>query len=235
MRTIALTPVLLLGACLDASETTSTADLSCVGMPDALAAPSTSMTGRVVSELGGTPISGATVVLLSPMLDAPLATAVTGVDGSYLAPLARTSGVSATYRKVSAEGYLDAYGFDSADAESPATDMMLTHDQAAQLYQDAGLTLDPAAGTLLVVVADCAGHTVRGATVTVAGAKRVVYLGDDTHFDLNAISTSGDSGVLLLGVPEGQVDVAIEVDGIAYRSQPIASHAGAVTTSWRRP
>lgn len=138
------------------------------------------------------------------------------------------------FRKVTTEGYLDGYGFDSSHLpnEHP-TQMMLTAAGADELYRKANVMRDPAKATVLVVVEDCAGRPVRGATIS-TDAERVMYLGDDTQFDPALDATSGDSAALILNAPIGTLDIAVDA-GIEYSSWPIETYPGAFSVSWRRP
>ncbi len=239
MRQLTCLFVLLpFAACVDSAEPTEpNRDFSCLvsATSTAVAEPSIAASGRVLDEIGGAAIAHASIELRAVDTDANLGWAWAPA-GSYEAAIDTSGRTVRAYRKAMADGYLDAYSYDP----SPMTDAeqlqpMLTPDGAVQLYARAGLAYDATRGTLLVVVTDCDGRRVRGATVSVESSAGVMYLGDDTKFDHDLTSTSGNSGVLVFGVQPGPVDVVIEVDDVTYRPWPVASYANAFTTSWRRP
>ncbi len=226
----------LVTACADNAAPVE-GDFSCLGTQrTTVATDPMSASGQVLNELGGAPIVGAGVEIHAISDAALLGQADTGATGSYAVALA-TGGIAPTvYRQITAVGFLDAYAYDPAPMTAePTLQALLTLVDTEQLYAAVGLAPDATRGTLLVTVVDCAGNTVRGATVSAAGAQRVAYLGDDTRFDPDATATSKDASALLFNVPAGPVELEIHAGDITYRAWPIESHADALTTSWRQP
>jgi len=220
----------LLTACVDSAAPTN--DFTCLGHQPATAVAPASARGLVLDEIGGAAIANAGVEIHAMSDDALLGNAETGSTGSYAIALAA---VPPIYRRVTADGFVDSFAYDPAPLTGSEVQAMLTRAETEQLYATVGLVPDPARGTLLVTVVDCNGETVRGATVTAPSAQRIVYLGDDTHFDPAATATSDDSTALVLGVPAGPVELEVKVGDLTYPAWPIASHAGALVTMWARP
>ncbi len=58
---------------------------------------------------------------------------------------------------------------------------------------------------------------VSGATVTVAGAERVVYFNDQGQLDLNATATGMDNEVVVFNAPAGPQDITVTAGPYTYR------------------
>jgi hypothetical protein len=228
---ILVAAILVLPACVDRADPVET---TCAPSPAAATADPIAVRGRVVEEIGAAPVASAIVELRDAVTGVRLAETATDATGAYATTVA--TGGAVVVRAISADGFLPGYGYDPVPAtDAPSAQMLVTRGELDALYSDAGIAPDPTKSTLLVVVTDCADHMVRGATVSVPGAARVVYLGDDTHFDPRATATSGNSAALVLGVPPGDTDVAIEAGDLAYRPWPVIAYADAFVTSWRKP
>ena len=225
--------VLALTACVDAGEPTRAGnDFSCVGATQHSSLPA-AIKGRVIDESAGAAIAGAYVEIESGRF--VIATA-TDADGWYTADLAHASATAALLqadtRRVSVPGFLDTYSYDPITEN--VVDTLLAPEDADHLYALAGLERDPTRGTILVVASDCAGQTVREATISVPGAQSVLYMRDDTRFDPTATRTSGDSAALVLNVPPGPVAITVSADEVTYELST-TSKPGALVTSRRQP
>lgn len=228
----------LLTGCVANSESVDN-DFSCLDTSE-LVAPHSGFaaSGRVQREIGGEGVS-AVIEIRSVVDDALLGVASsdhTEPPGSYSMPIDANEAVTIAYRKASAPGFLDAYAYDPGPlTEHTQVHLIATGEDIETLSRSHGLEPDLAAGTVVIGVFDCKGVPVRGASVAVPGARRVVYMNYHTQFDAELDTTSGDSAVLALGVPPGPLDVEIRVGDVTFRRWPIESRAGALVTSWRRP
>ncbi len=228
MKTLLVAASLSLVACVDSTE--STADLTCLG-PKPIAALHGPTSGVVLDEIGGAGVPNALIEVRSRADQRVFASTGTDAHGEYTMLLAADA---PAFSKLTAEGYLDGYGFDSSHVPGEhAHQMMLTAAGSDELYRSAGVMRDLTKATVLVVVEDCTGRPVRGATIS-ADAERVMYLGDDTQFDPALDATSGDSAALILNAPVGALDITVDA-GIEYSTWPIETSPGAFSVSWRRP
>ncbi len=141
------------------------------------------------------------------------------------------TGIPAMRRAV-ADGYLDAVIYDPEGAQPFP---MIDASNLGRFAPSAGLQRDARDGVVLAIVEDCAGRTIEGATIHIAGGAEPLYLGADTRFDPRLTATSTDSAALIFGVPPGEVDVEVEFDGTTFSSFAVTVLPDTLVTVPRRP
>lgn len=105
----------------------------------------------------------------------------------------------------------------------------------AELALFAGVALDPTKGIVEVIVTDCVGNRVEGATVDFHTPGATVAYWDLTFTDASATTTTQNGHAWAFNVPPGVVDATITVDGLQWRSRPVQSFADSRTLTWRAP
>jgi hypothetical protein len=213
------------------------ADLSCLGNPVPPDAPATvTLSGQVVSigPAGQDPVEGAIVELRRAANDRVLDDNKPGgtpTDGSY-SLTGRTRGTP-----------LEAYLHSAADGLVPT-----------RLYPPLPVFLDvpmvplpmfdplivnflspdqePDKGIIVVVVLDCAGTPIQGATVMSAPEAGGIIYGDDMGIPDQAATSTGAAGLgYLINVPAGTVTVNATAMGESLLGHDVASVPDEVTTT----
>jgi hypothetical protein len=105
----------------------------------------------------------------------------------------------------------------------------------AMLADYAGVELDASKGIVAVIVTDCAGARVEGATVTFDPPADAVAYWDLTFTDASATTTRLNGHAWGFNVPAGVVDATVTIGGATYRDWPVRSFADGRTMSWRAP
>jgi hypothetical protein len=99
----------------------------------------------------------------------------------------------------------------------------------------AGVELDAQKGIVAVIVTDCAGARVEGATVTFDPPADAVAYWDLTFTDASSTTTTLNGHAWGFNVPAGVVDATVTIGGATYRDWPVRSFADGRTMSWRAP
>jgi len=157
---------------------------------------------------------------------------VAGTLGAYSTAALTTGGTAL-------DGYLDATKTGdrrtlvfppSPLAQSQSNVPILQFSDGAMLaLAGLGITQSAQKGMVGIVVTDCAGMPIEGATVTVTPA-------GDSPLDLGTLAQGMAPGTwLIMNVPAGDATVAATYAGMTLRSHMVKSVAGATTTTGVRP
>ncbi len=142
------------------------------------------------------------------------------------------------YTRTALDGFVTSYVYPSgplvADELNRALPL-LPPTWRAELAAFAGITLEPEAGIVEVIVTDCLGMRVEGATVTFEPAGDVVAYFDPTFTDTSATATTDNGHAWAFNVPAGVVDATITLGDLTWRARPVRSFADSRTLSWRAP
>ena len=205
-------------------------DVSCAGDPlPPNASDPVLLTGTVVN--GGTlmPLSGVQVVVHGRSDGTPLASVTSQADGSFSVAVPTGGTPRAVYVRFTSSGLISTrVYFADLLTESTVVDLARMIGQAGldALYTSGGVTEDPARGTVVLYVRDCAGlpPTAETTMTLTPPAERLLYTRGNA-FDASA--TSSDVGVAAgLNAPAGDLLVAAEASGFAFEVPAVQSAAG---------
>lgn len=215
-------------------------DFNCVTVPwTTTASDPVSFQGRVTDPTDMANVGGAMVEVRKTSDDSVVVMGAAATNGIFAFNVP-TGGVAPdVYRKATAAGRLDGYTFDPFppfDSNHAARGIYApTAANRDRYYAAAGLSADPAKGTVLVEVADCIGLPISGATVEAPTAGRVIYLDDGGLPSGSATATGSPAVAVLLNVPVGSLDATVHAGSVVYRARPIAVRANAFHYSPRAP
>lgn len=171
--------------------------------------------------------------------DMSVATATTNAMGQYAASITTGATPFQGYVRLMKANYLPQYTYPPTPwATSPQTHVhgMVSVATAATLAGALMVTLDPADGHALVIVEDCDGTPVEGATVTVTPTPdRLVYLDAGGSLPTMGTMTTASGRALAINVAVGTVDITVQHAGHMYRAWPVKTRASSLTVNYRRP
>ncbi len=139
------------------------------------------------------------------------------------------------YVKGTATTYLDSYlypPFPLATNTDQAPLLFITNDTLNLLGFVSGASQNSSHGFLGLLVVDCAGNPVQGATVTIspvatAATTKIVYVGDNNLPDTALTSTGANGVAFVFNAPQGEVVVDASVGGDSLREHTITVRVGA--------
>ena len=140
------------------------------------------------------------------------------------------------YLKVTHSGQLDTYAYPARPLAANLTTnvLMPTQNEIDFLGVAVGVTQSGTNGFIGVVVRDCFGATVAGATVSTTPAGTVKYNSSGTPSG-SATSTSTDGVAYVFNVPAGDVIVKANGGGETLRQHAVTARAGTVTLTEIQP
>jgi hypothetical protein len=214
-------------------------DFSCHGMP----LPTKASDPVVVSALtndsySGSLLPGVAVSLHAVEGDALLAAGASSEEGTARLEVVTGSEAVRSYGRMARDGHITSYLYPSGPLWRDESNVFLPILSPAwrdQLAGFAGVTLDPEAGIVAVIVTDCAGKRVEGATVTFDAPGVTVAYWDGTFTDASATQTTMNGHAWGFNVPAGEVHATVTFEDVVYRDWPVKSFAGSRTMSWRAP
>ena len=220
-------------------DPTARFDFSCVGQ----ALPGKASDPVMISALtndsytGGL-LPGVAVELRAVDGDHILAAAAS--DATGVATLAVATGYHPvpTYGRMIHAGHVDSYLYPSGPLWRDERNMFLPVLSPAwrdELAGYAGVDLDPGRGIVEVIVTDCAGERVEGATVAFDPPADAVAYWDPTFTDASATQTTINGHAWGFNVPAGEVHATITIGDVTYRDWAVRSYADSRTLSWRAP
>jgi hypothetical protein len=213
------------------------ADLSCLGNPlptEAVNPVTVSGSVFTVDAGGQSPVEGAVVQIRRSNNDRVLdSNGPTGTpaDGTF-SLTANTRGAPLdAYLRATADGFVTTrlyppfpFSADTAGVPLPIFNPVILEFLAPDQ--------DPANGLLFVIVVDCSGNPIQGATVSsTPEAGQILYASNTGVPDESATSTGSTGLVYLINVPAGPVTVSASAMGEALLDNDVMSVAGEVTTT----
>lgn len=175
---------------------------------------------------GQTAIEDATIQAYSAADDQPISGATDTSDAQGLWSITTDVGSEPldAYVVASHEMQFDTYLFPPSpifEDLGGASIIMLNQTSLNLLADLIGVTLDPAEGMLLVVVLDCEGNPVEGASVTsVPAAGDTAYMNGQFP-STNTTETDSTGIAMLFNVPAGDVEVDATVMGMSLREHTV--------------
>lgn len=213
-------------------------DLSCHGAPLPGHAPGTvAVDGFTVDSYALAGVAGATVELVRISDDQVLAATSSTAEAGVSLELTMAGAPVAGYFRTAKAGYVTSHLYPSGPVVADQMNVALPLIPPAwrdELAWYAGVELDPTRGIVSVIVTDCRGARVEGATVTFDPPVEVVYW-DPTFTDASADRTTINGHAWAFNVPAGDVRATVTLDGITWRDWPMRSFADGRTLAWRAP
>jgi hypothetical protein len=236
MRCALLAFVIAVAAC-GGDSSGPAAGFGCLGDTLPTTAPAgIAVTGQIRT-FSQSPISGATVsAFRNSDTTAALATATSNTPGNYTLQLTTGGTPVDGYLRVTHSGQIDTYAYPSrpltADFATNVT--MITTAELALLGSAVGVTQTAGNGLIAVVVANCDGTPIAGATVTTSPAGTVRY-NSGAAPSPSATSTAADGVAYVLNVAAGNVTVQASGGGHTLRQHIVTARADAVTLTEIQP
>jgi hypothetical protein len=209
---------------------------ACHGAPLPTTAPaSVSLSGSTALLTAGglSPAAGVTVTALAATNDATIATTTSDASGAF-SVTASTGGTPLdAYFHATKANIIDAYYYPVAPFAADASDvdfLLVTSATFVTVQALLGVTQSASESTLVVMVQDCNGNAVAGATVSTIPANTAVYYdGSNGLPSATASSTSTDGIAIVFNVAPGTVTVGAQAPGAAFRSHTVKARAGTLT------
>lgn len=217
-----------------------TGNFACAGASLPTTAPaSITVGGRVVDQSTG----GATALSDVAFSAYPTQTSTTassnatsGGTGAFSIVIG-TGGVPVDgYLKATKSGEMDTYLYPNAPLAADASNLavvMITPDTLTLLQLGASATQDADKGLVAVVVLDCDGNPVQGATVSI-GSATIRYDGAAGP-SATAAATGADGIAYAFNVPAGDATVSAMAGTVALRTHHLVSRTGVFTTTLVTP
>lgn len=227
-----LLPALLVAACgKDNGSNPDTGPYACLGDPLPTTAPATiTVTGTVTQGVISPAASAdAAVTAYRTGNTTPLATTTTAANGTFSLTISTGGTPVDGYLQIAKSGYITTFAYPPAPLAANATEsaIIVTSTEFNGLSQSAGVTQDGAKGFIAVVVENCDGAPISGATVTTnpAGTYRYNAGGFPSS---SATSTATDGIAYVFNVGPGDVVVQAQGGGHTLRAHTVAAGTGGI-------
>ena len=233
-------PLLVVAACGgDKGSTGPTGSFNCQGQPlPTTATNPVVVTGLIrANVLTPAPLAGATVKGFKTGVATALDSTTSDSVGNYSLTLATASVPLDGYVLVSKTGYVDTYGYPPAPLAASAAQsvLLVTSSEVVGLYAAAGSSHTGGTGSIAVVITDCDGTPIAGATVSTSAGGTVRYSSGSGIPSSSATSTSADGVAYVLNVTAGDVVVSGALTGHTLRSHTVNARADVVTITGLAP
>ena len=234
-------PVVLIAAGLAACSNNSSGPavgFECLGQPLPTTAPATiTVTGQVRKNvLSPNALGGAYVFAFRTGDTTTLAADTSNTPGFY--SLTITTGATPVngYVRVTDSTHISTYAYPAVPLAADATEnvLMITSSEFSFLAGAAGITPVAGDGFIGLVVTNCAGTPVAGATVSSTPAGTVRYNAGGVPSS-TATSTADDGVAYIANVLAGDVTVKASASGHTLRQHVVNAHADAITLTQIQP
>jgi len=210
----------------------------CVNDPLPTTAPGVvTVDGQVLGNaLSPGPVSGAIVTAFRVSPAESLAVDTSSTPGFYAVSIT-TGGTPVTgYLRVTSSGKVDTYAYPARPLAGNLTTNVLTPSQNELDFLAAAVSVTQSGtnGFIGVVVRDCFGDPVAGATVTTNPGGTVKYNSGGAPSG-SATSTADDGVAYVFNVPAGNVTVRANGGGETLREHAVNARAGKVTLTEIQP
>jgi hypothetical protein len=210
----------------------------CLGAPIPTTAPATvTVSGQIrQNALAPTALGSAIVLAFRVGATDTLAADTSNTPGFY--SLSITTGGTPVngYLRVTHSGFVDTYAYPSRPllADLSTNVLMPTSNELAFLGTAVGVTQAAGNGFIGVIVKDCNGTAIAGATVSTNPAGTVRYNSGSTPSS-TATSTSADGIAYVFNVTAGNVTVMANAGGNVLRQHIVNARADVVTLTEIQP
>jgi len=182
------------------------------------------------------PISGAIVTAFKIGVAESLAVDTSNTPGFYALSITTGGTPVNGYLRATHSGQVDTYAYPARPLAGPLTTnvLMPTQSELDFLALAVSVTQSASNGFIGVVVKDCTGNPVAGATVTTNPGGTVKYNSAGAPSS-GATSTSDDGVAYVFNVPAGNVTVRANGGGETLREHAVNARAGKVTLTEIQP
>jgi hypothetical protein len=228
--------LLALAACGGKSGPTGTGGgpdpYACLGQPLPTTAPSAvSVTGVVRSNaLAPSPLAGASVKGFQTGNATALDSSTSDAGGNYSMTLSTGGTPLDGYIRVSKSSYLDTYGYPPQPLAANISEsvLLITSTELGIIGGALGVTPTAGDGLIAVVVEDCSGLPLAGASVSTNPPGTVKYNSGGGPSS-SATMTSADGVAYVLNVTAGDVVVMASAGGHVLRQHTVNARADVIT------
>jgi predicted small secreted protein len=238
MRSAAVCVVvaLVLAACN--GSTGPGAGFECLGKPLPTTAPaSLTVSGQLkANALNPAALPSAAVAAFKTGVTTALDTTTSDGGGFYTLTIASGSTPVDGYVRVSKSGYLTTYGYPAVPLSANATDniLVITSSEFGFLAGAVGVSPTPGDGFIGIVVTDCAGNALTGATVA-SNPPGIIHYNAAGAPSSSATATSTDGVAYIFNVAAGNVTISGTAGGHALRQHVVNARADVVTLTQIQP
>lgn len=210
----------------------------CLGAPIPATAPATiTVNGQILANaLSPTALGGAIVTAFRIGVTDSLAVDTSNTPGFYGLSLSSGGTPINGYLRVTHSGQVDTYAYPSRPlfADLTTNVLMPTNTELGFLGAAVGVTQAAGNGFIGVIVKNCDGVTLAGATVTTSPAGTVKY-NSASGPSPSATSTASDGVAYVFNVPAGNVTVMANASGHTLRQHVVTARADVVTLTEIQP
>jgi len=236
MRRAPLGLLIAVAACGDSSGPAP--GFECLGAPIPTTAPATIVVSGQIRQNAFSPtaLGGAIITAFRIGATDSLAVDTSNTPGFY--SLSITTGGTPVngYLRVTHSGFVDTYAYPSRPlfADLSTKVLMPTSNELALLSAAVGVNTGAGNGFIGVIVKDCDGTAIAGATVSTNPAGTVRYNSGSTPSP-SATSTSSDGIAYVFNVTAGNVTVMANASGNVLRQHVVNARADVVTLTEIQP
>jgi hypothetical protein len=210
----------------------TSADLGCLGDPLPGTVNASIVISGTVTAVGAGLLAGATVEGHLRANDNQLDSDTTLADGVFTLTLDTGTTPLDAYLSLTATTYVDTFVYPPvpfiADVNPPL--FMVTDTQLDAAALAGGVTRDADTGVAYVLVIDCNGDPIEGATITTLPAGDLLYTANGIP-SAAATSTDADGRAIVFNLPADDLTVDAEVGGTSLREHILQLRADAVTVT----
>jgi hypothetical protein len=182
------------------------------------------------------PLSNAPVFAFRTGDTTTLAADTTSTPGFYILSITTGGTPVNGYLRVTSAGYMASYAYPARPLRADTVNniSMVTPAEFALLAAAAGITPQAGKGFIGVLVKDCTGAAITGATVSTTPAGTVLYNVAGVPSS-SASSTASDGIAYVANVTAGDVIVKATASGHTLRQHTVNARADAITLTEIRP
>ncbi len=230
-------PLALIVAACGSDSSGPAAGFECLGQPLPTTAPAQIfVTGQVTDIVSHNPVSSAPVFAFRTGDTTTLAADTTNTPGFY--SLSITTGGTPVdgYLRVTNSSYITTYAYPAQPLRADTVNniSMVTPAEFSLLATAAGITPQAGKGFIGIVVKNCAGAAITGATVSTTPAGTVLYNVAGVP-STSGSSTAADGIAYIANVTAGNVTVMATASGHTLRQHVVNARADAITLTEIRP
>ena len=193
--------------------------------------------GRILGNaLSPGPVSGAIVTAFKTGVAESLAVDTSNTPGQYAVSISTGNTPVNGYLRVVASGKVDTYAYPARPLAGNLTTNVLMPTQSELDFLGVAVSVSQSGtnGFIGVVVRDCSGNPVAGATVSTNPAGTYKYNSAGAPSG-TATSTVDDGVAYVFNVPAGNVTVRANGGGVTLREHAVNARAGKVTLTEIQP
>ena len=213
------------------------ARFACLGQALPTTAPATIViTGQAADIVTQGPVSSAPVFAFRTGDTTTLAADTTNTPGFYSLTISTGGSPVDGYLRVTQSTYMTTYAYPAQPLRGDTVNniLMVTPTEFSLLAAAAGIMPQPGKAFIGVVVKDCTGAAITGATVTSTPGATVLYNVAGVPSS-SATATAADGIAYIANVAAGNVTIMATASGHTLRQHVVNAHADAITLTEIRP